>query len=700
MTYTVQRPTRPGMACTGHQRRKRRAATTLVTDLHHRPARATPSSMHTRLDRRTGGRTAAVRPARRDRQRQRRRRRGQRAAATTRRSTTPPARPGRVRHEHHDQRGQPRLRRARSTRRCGPTGRSSQAERGYAAPPSDGLTQLDAHHALDRPRPARRRQRRADRPARPARNGDDRRSRSASGDRQRQAIGTAGARRARVRRHAWRRTRRLERVRRAADAPTVQPPACPARSPRLASTYYLSANVREGQRGQDVPRRDRRPALASPWGQAVSAGDCPTASRPTSAPTARCSPATCTRRSPGCSSPATSRPRRRRRGSCSSASSCPTAGCRATRWSTARRRPDTGGDQLDETSYPILMAWQSGLAGDHALYRDHIKQGRGLPRRARPVVRLGAVGGAGRLLAVDDRRRDRRARRGRRIADVNGDAAARPGLPGHRRPLPAHDQGLDGHHHRPVRDEPLLHPAVEERRPERGDHLQPRQRRADRRPARGRRRRLPGADPARRAAAGRPGRARLAAGRRQGRSGPTTPAAPASTATARRRRGTEDGYGDCYVADPTDLHAPTASRGRPATTAPGTCGRCCPASGPSSSCRPATRAGAAALLAAMNDSTSGVGLMPEQAWENPDLAAVAVRHRPDDRLDRLHRTASRPARPRRSPGPQAQYVRLIARPRRRPPAGAARDRHRPLRTPRAAGDAAGDRHRAGRRQPR
>jgi glucoamylase len=34
--------------------------------------------------------------------------------------------------------------------------------------------------------------------------------------------------------------------------------------------------------------------------------------------------------------------------------------------------PDTGGLQLDETSYPILMAWQSGLARDTALYRDHI----------------------------------------------------------------------------------------------------------------------------------------------------------------------------------------------------------------------------------------------------------------------------------------------------------------------------------------
>ena len=34
--------------------------------------------------------------------------------------------------------------------------------------------------------------------------------------------------------------------------------------------------------------------------------------------------------------------------------------------------PDTGGLQLDETSYPILMAWQSGLAGDTALYEQHV----------------------------------------------------------------------------------------------------------------------------------------------------------------------------------------------------------------------------------------------------------------------------------------------------------------------------------------
>ena len=35
--------------------------------------------------------------------------------------------------------------------------------------------------------------------------------------------------------------------------------------------------------------------------------------------------------------------------------------------------PDTGGLQLDEASYPILMAYLTGLGGDAALWRDHIR---------------------------------------------------------------------------------------------------------------------------------------------------------------------------------------------------------------------------------------------------------------------------------------------------------------------------------------
>ncbi len=35
--------------------------------------------------------------------------------------------------------------------------------------------------------------------------------------------------------------------------------------------------------------------------------------------------------------------------------------------------PDTGGDQLDETADPILMAYLSGLGGDDTLWTEHIK---------------------------------------------------------------------------------------------------------------------------------------------------------------------------------------------------------------------------------------------------------------------------------------------------------------------------------------
>ena len=35
--------------------------------------------------------------------------------------------------------------------------------------------------------------------------------------------------------------------------------------------------------------------------------------------------------------------------------------------------PDTGGTQLDEAAYPILMAYLAGLGGDAALWKGHIE---------------------------------------------------------------------------------------------------------------------------------------------------------------------------------------------------------------------------------------------------------------------------------------------------------------------------------------
>jgi glucoamylase len=75
----------------------------------------------------------------------------------------------------------------------------------------------------------------------------------------------------------------------------------------LVDEYYLSANYVKASEDKTFPGAVAA-ALASPWGQAVSAGDPPTR---TSARTARSSPATSTRRGARCSPPATARPRAR-----------------------------------------------------------------------------------------------------------------------------------------------------------------------------------------------------------------------------------------------------------------------------------------------------------------------------------------------------------------------------------------------------
>ena len=143
--------------------------------------------------------------------------------------------------------------------------------------------------------------------------------------------------------------------------------------------------------------------------------------------------------------------------------------------------PDSFGAQLDETAYPLLMADELHLT-DHDSLRTAHQAGRELRRRARPVVRGRALGGAERLLAVDDRRGDRRAHRGRRPRRCEQRPHLGRDLARHRRRLPALDQELDGDDERPVRAA-LLHPPLEDGRPERRDRVQPRQRRADARPA-------------------------------------------------------------------------------------------------------------------------------------------------------------------------------------------------------------------------
>ena len=144
--------------------------------------------------------------------------------------------------------------------------------------------------------------------------------------------------------------------------------------------------------------------------------------------------------------------------------------------------PDSFGTQLDEAAYPILMAQQLGLT-DASLYANHIKPAANFLAAHGPafgVERWEEQSGyspstiaaeiAGLVAA-------RRPRAGERRRGLGGGLARR------RRRLAALDQGLDGDDDRPARGARVLHPAVEDRRPERGDLVQRRQRRADARPA-------------------------------------------------------------------------------------------------------------------------------------------------------------------------------------------------------------------------
>ncbi|MEV4090343.1 glycoside hydrolase family 15 protein, partial [Nonomuraea fuscirosea] len=84
--------------------------------------------------------------------------------------------------------------------------------------------------------------------------------------------------------------------------------------------------------------------------------------------------------------------------------------------------------------------------------------------------------------------------------------------------------------------------------------------------------------------------------------------------------GTEDGYGDCHEPDPTDC----APSGRPWPTGNTGSGHVWPVLAGERAeqvLQTGDRGSASALLSAMRAMASGTGLIPEQAWENRDLPA-------------------------------------------------------------------------------
>ena len=267
--------------------------------------------------------------------------------------------------------------------------------------------------------------------------------------------------------------------------------------------------------------------------------------------------------------------------------------------------PDSFGTQLDEVAYPILMAYQLGLT-DAALFEDHIKPAANYVAAHGPafgVERWEEQSGyspstiaseiAGLVAAAE-------------LATANGDddsAAVWLGVADEmQRSVKEWTVTTNG----PLSDEPYFIRLSKTGDPNAAISYNVGNGGPDARPARGDRRRLPRARPA---------------GRVAGRTIPTSCERCRSSTRRSSRRRRAAPAGTATTATATAIEPATAGRGRQAGRGPATCGRCCPPSAPSTRSCPATRPTATSLLLGMRATASGVGLIPEQAWELDPIAA-------------------------------------------------------------------------------
>jgi len=250
---------------------------------------------------------------------------------------------------------------------------SPQASVGYAGTASDGLTQLDAARALTTYTSAPDGHIVATEELTPARDGTITLA-LGFGRTQGQAVGTAAAslsspfnsiKQDYLR--GWR----------AYDAGLRRPPArlpgeAGAQAGRLDDTYYLSANVLKASEDKTFPGAIVA-SLASPWGQSVPAGT-DSGGQPAYFGSYRevfardLYEAFTGLLADGDLATARAAVRFLFDQQQLANGSMPRNSLL-----NGKAAPDTGGLQLDETSYPILMALQSGLGGDGTLWRDHIR---------------------------------------------------------------------------------------------------------------------------------------------------------------------------------------------------------------------------------------------------------------------------------------------------------------------------------------
>jgi glucoamylase len=250
---------------------------------------------------------------------------------------------------------------------------SPQASVGYAGTASDGLTQLDTAHALTTYTSAPDGHVVATEELTPARDGTITLA-LGFGRTQRQAVGTAAAslgsdfnsiKQDYLR--GWR----------AYDAGLHRPPArlpgeAGARSARLDDTYYLSANVLKASEDKTFPGAVVA-SLASPWGQSVPAGTDSSGEPAYFGSYREVFARDLYEAFTGLLADGDLATARAAVRFLFDQQQLANGSMPRNSLLNGKAAPDTGGLQLDETSYPILMALQAGLAGDNALWRDHIR---------------------------------------------------------------------------------------------------------------------------------------------------------------------------------------------------------------------------------------------------------------------------------------------------------------------------------------
>ena len=249
---------------------------------------------------------------------------------------------------------------------------AGEASVGYEGAASDGLTQLDAAHTLTPTTSAADGHIVATENVTPRRgSGGDFTLALGFGRSQQQAIGTAATSlrapfplTARAYANTWN----------AYDRTLNRPPrSVPGQSAlTIRKTYYLDANVLKASEDKTFPGAVVA-SLASPWGQAINAGDDvngePVYYGSYREIFARDSYEAFT----GFLADGDLATARAQVKFLLDDQQLPTGEIPRNSLLNGKAAPDTGGDQLDETADPILMAYLSGLGGDDALWTQHIK---------------------------------------------------------------------------------------------------------------------------------------------------------------------------------------------------------------------------------------------------------------------------------------------------------------------------------------